>query len=76
MLDQEYTHVFALPLRLTGYHQCTMCEGQGIQWWNEVDYEEEPYNCGELDAMLYANETEADEDTCREVISDYTTECW
>lgn len=60
------------PLTL---QQCTLCEGQGVKWWNEVEYEDKPLNCGELDAQLYANETEVGEEMCTDVLSEYSGEC-
>ena len=55
--------------------QCTLCEGQGVKWWNEVEYDDKPLNCGELDAQLYANETEVGEEMCTDVLSEYVDEC-
>jgi hypothetical protein len=55
--------------------QCTLCEGQGVKWWSEVEYDDKPLNCGELDAQLYANETEAGEEICIDVLSVYAGEC-
>ena len=57
------------------YNQCTLCEGQGVKWWDEVDYEEEPLNCGELDAKLYAEQTESEDDTCKDILSEFKSEC-
>jgi len=57
------------------YNQCTLCEGQGIKWWNEVEYNDEPLNCGELDAMLYADETEVGTENCTDILSGFQGEC-
>ena len=57
------------------YNQCTLCEGQGVKWWDEIEYEEEPLNCGELDGILYANQTEVEDDLCQDVLSEFRNEC-
>lgn len=57
------------------YNQCKLCEGQGVKWWDEVEFEDEPLNCGELDAKLYSDQTEVEDDTCTEVMSGYKSEC-
>mmetsp|Transcript_40864 Transcript_40864/g.73652 ORF Transcript_40864/g.73652 Transcript_40864/m.73652 type:complete len:141 (-) Transcript_40864:238-660(-) len=57
------------------YNQCTLCEGKKIKWWNEVEYEDEPLNCGETDAMLYADETEEGTENCTDVLSNFQGEC-
>ena len=57
------------------YNQCTLCQGQGIKWWNEVEVDEEPLNCGELDARLYADETEEEDEECSETLDEFQNEC-
>ncbi|KAL9184576.1 hypothetical protein ACHAXT_012546 [Thalassiosira profunda] len=57
------------------YHQCTLCEGQGVKWWNEVEVDDEPLNCGELDAKLYADETEGHSEECAAVLDEFVSEC-
>ena len=67
---------FVLNLRfLLILQQCTLCEGQGVKWWNEVEFDDKPLNCGELDSQLYTNETEVGEEMCTDVLSEFTGEC-
>lgn len=57
------------------FNQCKLCEGKGVRWWHEVEFQDEPLNCGELDSVLYANATEEEDDLCKEVLSDFGEEC-
>lgn len=57
------------------YNQCTLCEGQGIKWWNEVEYADEQLNCGELDSMLYTDETEEGTENCTDIIGSFREDC-
>jgi len=57
------------------YHQCTLCDQKGVKWWNEVEYEEQPLNCGELDSVLYNNETEVGDEMCTDIVSEFESEC-
>ena len=57
------------------YNQCTLCEGKGVKWWTEIEFEEEPLNCGELDSVLYSNSTEEDDEMCADVLSNFGDEC-
>jgi len=57
------------------YNQCTLCEGQGVKWWHEIEFEDEPLNCGELDSLLYANSTEEEEEMCADVLSAHGSDC-
>jgi hypothetical protein len=78
MASSSIDHLFHLFYPFCMYsiaQQCTLCEGQGVKWWNEVEYEEQPLNCGELDSVLYANETEVGTDTCTDMIAEFEGEC-
>jgi chitinase len=57
------------------YNQCTLCQGQGVKWWNEVEYDDETLNCGELDAKLYSDETKEESEECKEVLDQFVGEC-
>jgi hypothetical protein len=57
------------------YHHCTLCEGQGVKWWNKVEYKEQPLTWGKLDSMLYVNKTEVGTNTCTDMIAEFESKC-
>jgi hypothetical protein len=57
------------------YNQCQICEGQGIKWWNGVEFDGEPLSCGDLDSKLYTDEIEAESEDCTTALTDFVDDC-
>ena len=57
------------------FDQCTLCEGKGVKWWHEVEYDDTSMNCGELSSLLYSEEVSASNETCKDVLTDFGEEC-
>ena len=57
------------------FDQCTLCEGKGVKWWHQVDYDDTSMNCGELSSQLYSEEISVSNDTCKDVLTDFGDEC-
>ena len=57
------------------FNQCKLCEGKGVRWWVEVEFDGDNVNCGELESVLYRNSTEEEDELCSEVLSNHAEEC-
>jgi len=57
------------------YDQCTLCEGKGVKWWHQVEYDDKSMNCGELGSFLFSEEITASNNTCKEILTDFGDEC-
>lgn len=57
------------------FNQCKLCEGKGVRWWVEVEFDGKNMNCGELDSVLYKNSTEEEDDLCSEVLTNHGDDC-